>query len=157
MAGRYGNVNGMGKLADRLGELSTVPSRAAKIAAEKINEQIREQFADGTDPYGRPWEGLAARTLEKHDEPPLQGEFGARPGDMAEGTRALPARSAGIEFTVPFPGGIHQTGAAKPPNWRMPARKILPDGGDLPPEWRSAVDDATREAFASTMGKGRRA
>ena len=145
------NLRKMGQLADRLGELAQVPSRASRAAAEAINAAVEEQFEEGTDPYGRPWAALAPRTLLKHGEPPLQGEFGARPGDMAEGTVARPGRGAGIELSVPFPGAIHQTGASSG-NWRMPARPILPQRGQLPPKWKAAIDAAMKEAFASSMG-----
>ena len=151
----FANVRGMGQLADRLGELASVPSRAAKGAAERINEELVRQFEEGVDPYGKPWEALAPRTLLKHDEPPLQGEFGQRPGDMADGTIASPGSGSGVELTVPFPGAIHQTGARKPPSWRMPARKILPDKGTLPESWREAIDASVSEAFAKTMGRRR--
>lgn len=141
-----GDMRKMGDLADRLGELASVPSRASRAAADGINEALRDQFEDGVDPYGKAWAPLAPRTLAKHGEPPLQGEFGDRPGDMAEGTIARPARGAGIEIEVPFPGGIHQTGASAGP-WSMPARKILPEGEELPPAWDEAISEALDEAF----------
>lgn len=143
---RGGNLGKMGELADRLGELASVPSRASAGAAEGINAALEEQFASGTDPYGNAWADLAPRTLLKHGPPPL-----TETGDMRDGTFAKPSRGAGVELTVPFPGGIHQTGA-KRGNWVMPARKILPEGGELPDTWKAAIDDALDEAFGKTMG-----
>lgn len=145
--GRGGNLGKMGELADRLGELASIPSRASARAAENINAALEEQFENGTDPYGQSWAPLAERTLLKHGEPAL-----TETGDMRDGTFAKPSRGAGVELTVPFPGGIHQTGA-KRGNWIMPARKILPEGGALPDAWREGIDEALDEAFAKGMGK----
>jgi hypothetical protein len=142
----------MGQLGARLNDLARVPSRAASGAAAGINEALRAQFEDGVDPYGAPWAKLADRTLLKHDEPPLQGEFGARPGDMASGVYAAPLPGAGIGITVPFPGGIHQTGADRG-NWHMPARKILPER-QMPGAWKQAIDSAIAEAMSGSL-KGR--
>lgn len=144
---RGGNLGKMGELADRLGELAEVPSRASARAAEGINAALERQFEDGTDPYGASWAPLAERTLLKHGEPAL-----TETGDMRDGTFAKPSRGAGVELTVPFPGGIHQTGA-KRGAWVMPARKILPEGGELPEPWREAIDEALDEAFGKTMGR----
>ncbi len=148
---RVGDLRKMGQLAERLNELASVPSRAARGVASRLNGVLEAQFEQGVDPYGEPWESLAPRTLAKHDEPPLQGEFGDRPGDMAEGTYAKPSRGAGVEINVPFPGSIHQTGASSG-NWRMPARRILPQGA-MPPLWKEALDEGTAEAFAKATGK----
>lgn len=153
---RYGSIGAMGDLSDRLDELSRIPSRAATAASASINELLSDQFANGTDPYGNAWAGLADRTLLKHPEPPLQAEFGGVPGPMAEGTFARPMSGAGIELTVPFPGGIHQTGAKRSPNWRMPKRAILPDKGTLPAAWKSAIDAAMSDAANSAMRGGGR-
>lgn len=139
----------MGQLGSRLNDLSRVPSRAASDASAGVNEALRSQFEDGADPYGNPWAGLADRTLEKHGEPPLQGEFGDRPGDMASNTYAAPLAGAGIGINVPFPGGIHQTGASSG-NWHMPARKILPER-QMPPAWKLAIDSAIATAMSSAL------
>lgn len=136
----------MGLLADRLADLAQIPSRAARGAADGINLAIQDQYATGTDAYGRALAPLAERTLEKHGEPALQGEFGSRPGDMAEGTLATPGNGAGIEISIPFPGAIHQTGA-KNGNWRMPARRMLPQGKTMPAAWKAAIDASLKEAF----------
>lgn len=143
---KRGDIGAMGDLADRLGELAQVPSRAARDAADGINAALEEQFESGVDPYGEAWAPLAERTLLKHGEPPL-----TETGDMRDGTMAKPSRGAGIEITVPFPGGIHQTGA-KRGAWVMPARKILPEGAELPGPWKDAIDEAVAAAFGKTMG-----
>jgi hypothetical protein len=144
---KRGDIGAMGDLADRLGELAQVPSRAAAAACDGINLALEQQFADGVDPYGAAWAPLAERTLLKHGEPAL-----TETGDMRDGTMAKPSRGAGIELTVPFPGAIHQTGA-KRGAWVMPARKILPEGGALPDAWKEAIDEAMADAFGKAMGK----
>lgn len=140
-----GDLRKMGQLADRLGELGTIPSRASRGAATRISGLLREQFDEGVDPYGHAWATLSDRTLLKHGAPPLTDS-----GDMGEGTEASAARGAGIEITVPFPGAIHQTGAKRGP-WRMPARKILPEGGELPPAWKEEIDEELGETFGKVM------
>jgi hypothetical protein len=141
----------MGDLADRLGELASVPSRASRGAADRITDLIQGQYATGEDPYGDAWADLSERTLERHGPPPLTDT-----GDMADGSIAKPAQGAGIEITIPFPGGIHQTGARRG-TWRMPKRPILPDGDEMPPAWDDAIAASARESFNGTMrGKGRR-
>lgn len=141
--GRPPDLSKLRQLSNRVGDLSRIPSQAARASAEKINVLLERQFEEGVDPYGRPWASLAPATLEKHGEPPLQGEFGDRPGDMASGTMATPSAGAGIQITVPFPGGIHQTGA---PASNMPRRAILPDASTLPPEWKEAINESVRES-----------
>jgi hypothetical protein len=141
------NVAIMGNLARHLDSLAAVPSRASKEVAERITDLLAEQFEAGVDPYGNPWAPLAERTLRKHGAPPLQAEFGGVPGPMAEGTIARTKSGAGVVLEVPFPGGIHQTGASKPPAWRMPARKILPEGGRLPAAWKRAIEESVAGAL----------
>lgn len=141
----------MRNLREHLEELATVPSRAAKEIAEGLTEELAAQFDAGVDPYGRAWAKLAERTLRKHGAPPLQAEFGGVPGPMAEGTRARTKGGAGVVLEVPFPGGIHQTGA-RSGNWRMPARKILPEGEELPRSWRAVIERALERAFGGKRG-----
>lgn len=137
------------QLADLLGELSTVPSRAAAEAAGELNDLLREQYATGTDPYGRPWAPLRPATLAKGRQPPPLFDT----GDMAEGTGARPAQGAGIELNVPFPGGAHQRGSRNVPwNTRNPARPILPDEDELPEAWQAAIEKAADNATARVMG-----
>jgi hypothetical protein len=120
------NVAIMGNLARHLDSLAAVPSRASKEVAERITDLLAEQFEAGVDPYGNPWAPLAERTLRKHGAPPLQAEFGGVPGPMAEGTIART-----------------KSGAA----WRMPARKILPEGGRLPAAWKRAIEESVAGAL----------
>lgn len=152
-----GDIRQMGALADRLDDLASVPSRASKAAAASLTELLAEQFEEGKDPYGDPWAALADRTLEKHDEPSLQAEFGGVPGPMASATVARARGGAGIALSSPYAdrrtgtilAPIHQTGAAVPErNWEMPARPIFPEGEELPEAWQDAIDDAVEAAFA---------
>lgn len=137
------------QLADILGELSTVPSRAAAEASGEINELIHQQFVQGADPYGRPWAPLAPATLAKGRAPPPLFDS----GDMASETGARPAQGAGIELNVPAPGGFHQFGSRNVPwNTRNPARPILPDGDELPEAWQAAIEKAVDNATARVMG-----
>jgi hypothetical protein len=138
----------MQQLSRHIDAIGRIPSRVAPTLSAKLSVLLADQFEAGVDPYGTPWPQLAERTLEKHGEPPLQGEFGERPGDMAEGTFARPASGAGVEIVVPFPGGIHQTGASRE-GWSMPKRSILPDQRALPPSWKAAIEESIREVASA--------
>ncbi len=147
-----GNLRKMGQLADRLSDLASIPSRASRAIANRITGLLDQQFDDGVDPYGAPWQELAAATAERHGPPPL-----TETGEMREGTYAKPMPGSGIALyggsssrswngTVAV-AGIHQTGAHKE-GWDMPARPILPQGRALPDEWKSAIDDELAAAFS---------
>ncbi len=101
----YGDIDGMGGLADRLADLASIPSRIARDVADDLNDLMEDGFAAGQDAYGRAWEPLAPRTLRRHGPPPL-----THTGEMRSETVARPTAGAGVTLTAPFPAGIHMTG-----------------------------------------------
>jgi hypothetical protein len=127
------------KLSETLADLATVPSRAARGAAEEINRLIGDQFATATDPYGGAWEALMDSTVRrKHGDTRIL----IRSGAMRDETYARPAGGAGLEVvSVPY-GSYHQTGTE-----HMARRAVLPDEGELPEAWEEAVERAIEKAF----------
>jgi len=139
-----GDFAALERLAANLAELGQVPSRAAASAADELGAIVQMQFDAGVDPYGDAWAPLAESTIAKgRDEPPLTDS-----GSMASGIQVRPARGAGIEFTVEAEyAQFHQTGTRN-----MPARKILPDGDELPPHWDEVIERSVNDAFEKQMG-----
>jgi hypothetical protein len=141
-----GDLSRMGQLADRLADLSEVPSRAAKRVAEGLSWLVAEEFATGADPYGKAWKPLAEATLARRSQtsaPPLT-DFGL----MRASVSVRPQRGAGVAIRVMNPPAApHQTGWSGVQG-SGPARPILPYRG-MPEEWEEliegAVDAAMRE------------
>lgn len=149
---RAPDLRDMGELADRLDDLARVPSRASKAIAGRLTELLDQQFESDSDPYGNPWAALAESTLKRKrgDSRILE-----RSDNMRPTVQATPARGAGVELRAEHPAGVHQTGGAAG-GWRMPARKLFPEGGEFPEEWQDAIDEELDAAFASTMSGGKR-
>lgn len=133
-----GDISHMGQLAENIGKLGAVPSRAARAVADGIAMLIEGEFEEGRDPYGREWAELTEATLEKRSqtsEPPLTDY-----GHMRDSVRVRPRAGAGVAITVDHPAAPHQTG------WNGsqgtgPARPILP-GMKMPVAWREVIDEA---------------
>jgi len=90
----------------------------------------RQGFQQGRSPEGATWAPTRA------GNPPLR-----RTGALE---RAVQARDtgSGFSFSVPSPGGFHQSGTR-----RMPARPFLPVRG-LPARWLARLRDAALGAVA---------
>lgn len=139
-----GDFSRIGGLQRSLSALASVPSRAAGPASASINALLRQEYAQGTDPYGRAWAPLAASTLRRGRRPPPL----TATGRMRDGTLANPLRGSGVSVVLPFPGVIHMGGSSR----GLPARPPLPRGGQLPRAWRDAVNRAVVMSFRSAMG-----
>jgi len=133
----------LGGLADRLGELSQVPSRVAADVASDFDGFIDECFAAAADPYGNSWEELAESTVERKGHTSILQET----GNLRDETGAFPTKGAGIEFRSAPYGFFHNAGTVS-----MTARKFLPDGDELPLQWTDAIAARLDDAF----GKGGR-
>lgn len=142
--GFRGDIGAMGKLAENLGRLASVPSRAAAGAAENLQDTIQEQFDAQTDPYGASWAPHAASTEKRWGEHPILDLT----GDMRGSIDVSPMQGAGISVTIDDPGGFHQAGTAN-----MPARPILPEN-EFPETWDAAIRDALDETFGRTLEGG---
>lgn len=139
-----GDISRMGRLAENIGKLAGVPSRASRRVAQELRPLIQEQFDEGADPYGRSWKPLAPSTIDRGRFPPPLTDT----GEMRDGIRVQPMRGAGVSITIPHPAQCHQTGWIGPQG-TGPARPILPGRG-MPPRWQEVIDvailDEIREA-----------
>ncbi len=136
--------NRWGQLADRIGELASVPSRVAKDASKRIAKLIDDQFNDGVDPYGQPWAPLMPATIAKGRRPPPLTDT----RELRDGVSVSPRRGSGIAIDIESDyGQFHQLGTDN-----MLARPILPAGSDLPEEWDDAIETSLTKAFRGVMG-----
>jgi hypothetical protein len=143
-----GDISRMGRLAENIGKLARVPSRASARVAEEIKGLIENQFATGTDPYGNTYKPLTEYTLSKRtqtSEPPLTDT-----GTMRDSLRVEPMRAAGVSITIAHPGEDHQTGWSGAQG-SGPARPVLPPG-PLPRTWRDKIDQALDELVRDELG-----
>jgi hypothetical protein len=137
-----GDISRMGHLADRVADLAEVPSRASKAIADDLSGLIQDEFDAGTDPYGTPWKPLAEATLDKGRTPPPLTDTRA----MRKSAVVRPMRPAGVAMTIDHPGAPHQTGWSGPQG-SGPARPILPERRELPPEWQDVIADRVEAEF----------
>ncbi len=128
---------GFKDLADTLAELEDIPSRIAGEVALGITEELRLQFDQGVDPYGKPWAPLLPQTVRRKggDRRILR-----RSDTMSSETVARATSGAGIEISSVEYGQYHQT-----------SRKILPDEGELPETWQDLIGSAADKAFSKVM------
>lgn len=138
------SFKGFQRLHGTIRKLADVPAQAAKSASKRIGDLIEEQFAQGTDPYGRPWAALRPYTLAKGRTPPPLTDSGA----MRESVEVKPMAGAGIEVTMGVDyATFHQTGTGN-----MAQRQILPQSGGFPRSWSKAIDESVAEATKKAMG-----
>lgn len=142
-----GDLSAMSHLADRVGDLARVPSRVAARVSGELATLLDDEFSAGVDPYGTAWAPLAESTVARgRTAPPLTDTH-----VMRDGVRVTPMRGAGVALFVPHPGAPHQTG------WegrqgKGPARPILPERGELPPEWAEVIEAACDDEFRRAVG-----
>ena len=145
--GFSGNARNLINLGNRLRELASVPSQAAKAASEDIADLIEGEFEAGNDPYGKPWAPLKPSTLKRGRRPPPLTDT----RQLRESVDVKPMKGAGIQVTLDeVPGVFHQTGTKD-----MAKRAILPDGKKMPEPWTQAIADACDEAVQKQMGAGK--
>ncbi len=128
------------KLADNLGELSTVASRISKPVAARINELIKVQFATGQDAYGTAWQPLLPSTVRRKKG---DSRILLRSGRLSVETFATPSSGAGISLVSVDYGGFHQSGTS-----RMVSRPLLPARSDLPASWQSIIREELHKAMS---------
>lgn len=130
-------------LIDRLAELEGIPSRISREVSDGINAEIKREFDSGSDPYGRPWAPLLPSTVRRKggDRRILR-----RTDALSAQTVARPTSGAGVEVTSLDYGQHHQTGTQ-----HMVARKVLPDGPNLPSSWTKVIETAAENAFSKAL------
>jgi hypothetical protein len=137
-------IESLGRLEQVLDRLVSVPRRVAVIAAPRLTELLQSQFAEGKDPYGRPWRLLKPSTLRTgRRNPPLTG-FTRK---LRDGTKAAtqPSNRAGIRVKVGARYGFfHQSGFQRGHTYVAP-RRILPQFG-LPIAWSRVLKESAKQA-----------
>ena len=128
-----GDISRMGKLADRIADLASVPSRAARRVSDEIAGLIEEEFGAQADPYGTPWEPHAEATVQRWGPHPIL----QLTQEMRSSVDVRPMAGAGVSITIDHPAAPHQTGWDGPQG-SGPARPMLPSG-DMPPKWRETI------------------
>lgn len=134
------------QLAANLAELSSVPSRAARPAAEAITALLQDEFDSETSPDGEHWAALMPSTVKRKGG---DDRILIRTEATRNNTYARPSAGAGIQIVTSEAALFHQTGTS-----HHAARPILPGDKDgLPAEWQDAIDDAVDAAFRKVMGR----
>ncbi len=149
MSAWSGNIGDLGQLADILGELTTVPSRASKASARKIERLIDDEFATGSDPYGDPWDPLAESTVEKKGG---DDRILIETSNMRRGIHVRPLPRAGIAVTSDAEYmGFHQGEGS--PRANIPPRHVLPEG-EIPDSWERAIGRSLDDEFDHVVRRG---
>ena len=138
--GFTGDLSKLNELAELVANMASLPSRISKRVSEDLEPMIQQQFDEGVDPYGNPWEPLASATIDKGRSPPPLTETGA----MRDSLSVKPLQSSGISIKLDHPALPHQSGW-QGPQGSGPARPILPVGGELPPAWKAMIDRIASE------------
>lgn len=138
-----GDFAGLQAMSERLAELATVPSRAAKASASRLDELMQEEFDRGVDPYEEPWTPLSPATEARGRTAPPLTDTSA----MRDSLKVKPLAGAGVGITIAHPAGPHQTGWSGPQG-SGPARPILPARGELPEGWIEVLEEEAARAFA---------
>ena len=139
-----GDFAELAKVIKSLGNVAkdSIPTIAIKGAVE-INKVVEQQFASGTDPYGRSWADLKASTVKKGRKPPPL----TASGRMRRMAKAVPSAKGTITEKIPFPAPIHQAGSAQ-----MAARVLVPHGL-LPRSWSEPLQRVGVEVISSRLKK----
>lgn len=143
--GWNGDISKMGKLAENVGKLAHVPSKAAAKVADALKVLVQHQFLEGQDPYGKEWKPLAPATVERKQSEAILIDSGS----MFRSLDVRPMQGSGVSITIDSPAQIHQTG------WdgaqgKGPARPILPTKA-FPETWRNAIDAVVLGQIQETL------
>ena len=139
MAGLDDLARRLERLERALVEAQRVPQRTAQAVAPELSALIAQQYAQGTDAYGKAWRPITdtTRRLRRGDKgaPPLTDTGKLRAGSFAQwktGTNRIKL------FWGRWQGWVHQRG-----NAHTPQRQIYPEG-TLPAKWQAAISRAWR-------------
>jgi hypothetical protein len=130
-------IDRIGRLERAVTELALLPQRVARDAAPKLDKLVKQQFARGVDPYGRPWAPIKLSTKKRRKgrkgAPPLTDTGRLRSGTGVKVTRAGAKLVLGASY-----GYFSQVGTK-----HMPARRIFPQFG-IPAAWREVLRQSAR-------------
>lgn len=139
MAKRYNTKQFVRALRD----LAKVPSRVSANYAERLRQELDQQFSQGVDAYGRPWAPLKPATLKKGRHPPPLTDT----GHMSRNVTVLPMQGAGVRLVSTVDYSVyHQEGTSN-----MVARPFFPTNV-LPAKWRKILDDELQKELDRTIG-----
>ena len=149
--------------------------RMLKSAAAEALTQVQLGFRSGIDPYGKPWAKLKFRRGQPlRDTRILQNSFSSRPTSNGfvvgtnredkivvthqEGRTIVPKKAPLLAFKVP--GKIGKGARRGKPGWVfakkvvVPARKMVPDKGQLSNRWQRAIDAAVNTSVRNFFKRG---
>ena len=135
-----GDFGRLEDLLDSFGKLASPEMRAALIQdlAEEALQVIQQEFDTGRDPYGKSWPEPKRDTKtsrNRHAGLPM-----IRTGRLMTGWSYRPSADGfALENEAPYSTFL-QDGTSK-----MEARKMVPDGDDLPPLWRLRFEKAVEK------------
>ncbi len=131
-----GDFKGLEELEELLRDVEGLAREVNKAAADGIRKEIERQYTQGVDPYNEAWADLAPSTIARgRSAPPLTDT-----GEMKRGTTVRGVGGVGgIRVRINKPSNpmvplFHQQGTEN-----MPARKLVPDNGELSPAWEQAI------------------
>jgi hypothetical protein len=141
MGGIYGSSKNAAVRLDKFA--SEVRGKLAKALAPKIDARLQAMFANGTDPYGKPWAPLKPSTIRRKGG---NSTILVRDNNLAPGTYAL-ATGNRLVITMGPKAQYAQDGE---PGEREP-RMVAPAYG-TPKTWKQDAEDAQAEV-AKQVGK----
>lgn len=129
----------LARLIDNLENLAENGADAVAASLEPALQDVLErEYDDGKGPSGETWARL------KQDGSPSHLQ---KTGAMRAGTQVVRGVK-GVSVRIPSPGGYHQDGTS-----RMEARRLVPDGEPLPPQWEKAAEKAAVDTIVNGLGK----
>ncbi len=134
---------GFDQLATKLASLKDVPRLVPEAVAEALNDEIRQEFVEETDPYGVRWAKLAESTVAAKGHDRIMYET----GDMLATTKAV-AVGDRIEFVGTEYGPLHQKQSGK-----RPPRPAIPNNetAGLPKSWQKVIGNSFGEALTKAL------
>ena len=140
-----GDMALVGAMAHRVADLAAVPDRALGRIGFNLRAELEHEFAEGVDPYDRPWEPLAPSTEARGRHAPPLTDTG-----LMRGTVETEQVERGVMLSIPHPALPHQDGWSGPQG-RGPARPLVPTEGPSD-RWHDAVAEAVSVEMAAAMG-----
>ena len=107
--------------------------------AESAIDLVKEGFAREEDPYGSPWAPL------QHREGKILQDTGRLKNSFTPGSSGPDGFRFGSNVQY---AEFHQQGTG-----RLPARKMVPDGSELPDAWLREFTSVTDEILADYFGQ----
>jgi hypothetical protein len=134
-------IEAIGRLKGVVRRLAELPRKVAEEAKPGLDRLLREEFVNGTDPYGRAWAPLKPSTIARGRRPPPLDDTGTlKRGTTVELQRG---RTPGLLLkTGAVYGYFHQMGF-RIGTTKVPPRRVLPQYG-LPAGWKIVLREAAR-------------